>query len=373
MRIMILEDDQLIADLLKQVVLSLRTAAQVDCFSAVQDALNAWEHAPYQLVIADWNLPDGTGFNLFEKIRRDDQHIPLVMVTGRADRASVLAVRRFNINDFISKPFQMPRLLECLEKLLNTAQPSPAPTDTQDFLVYLGSLKEDDLDLPLLGNVKDKLQMSLRGEHVDLRRMLASWQHDPALVAHLLAIANSSAYLTIGKPCLSLIDALQRIGGPGCLNLAIALALRQANIVDNAYLKLLIQDYLDQAERLSAQVATLAQRCGLPPAPLQSAALLHRLGELCILFLAQDWVSQGHVLEDNQVLQAISAFSRPFAVSLKAHWHLPMSLRDLIGAVYALPHAQVHRDQVIMRLAAAELADEDPDTLERLRRLAGLT
>ncbi len=374
MRVMILEDDLLIADLLKQVVLSLQATSQIDCFSSAQDALNAWPLASYQLVIADWNLPDGTGFSLFERIRKDDQQIPLVMITGRADRASVLAIRRFNINDFISKPFQMPRLLECLRKLLSGIQPTSEPTaKEQAFLAYLADLGVEDLDLPLLSNVKEKLEMSLRGEHVDLRLMLASWRHDPALVAHLLAVANSRAYLVIGKPCLSLIDALQRIGGPLSLNLAIALALRQASIVINPYVKLLITDYLDQSERLSERVVALAEQCKLATAPLQTAALLHCLGELCVLFLAEAWASQGHELPENQVLQAVADYSQPFAVALKAHWNLPMSLRDLIGAVYALPSAQVRREQVVMRLAAAELAEEKPEDLERLRRLSGLT
>jgi hypothetical protein len=61
---------------------------------------------------------------------------------------------------------------------------------------------------------------------------------------------------------------------------------------------------------------------------------------------------------------------RPHA---EARWQLPMALRDLIGACYALPNNSAKRATVLMRLAACEqdpLADSKDQT--RLRRLAGL-
>lgn len=42
MRVLILEDDPWIADLLKQIVLSLRPRARVDCQERVADAISAW-------------------------------------------------------------------------------------------------------------------------------------------------------------------------------------------------------------------------------------------------------------------------------------------------------------------------------------------
>lgn len=375
MHVLILEDDPLISDLLKQVVLSLRPSAQIDCFVRVQPALQAWPLKPYALAIADWHLPDDTGQSFLEKVRQQDNAIPLVMITGRADRASVLAMRRLHINDFIGKPFQMPRLLECLGKLLPNeveSNSSQAQGEAQSFSQFLSTLAAEDLDIPLLSTVKQRLQMSLQGEQLDLRKLVSDWQKDPALVARLLAVANSSNYATPGKPCLKLTDALQRLGAAASLNLALALALRQASISGSPYLRLLLDDYLDEGQRLAEQVVSLAKKCSMEPSPLQNAALLHRIGELCVLFQAVAWESKGQSLDDTQVLQAIRDYSKSFAISLKAHWGLPMQLRELIGAVYALPQSQVHREQVVMRLAAAELAEEDEATLSRLRRLAGL-
>lgn len=87
MRVLILEDDPWIADLLKQIVLSLRPGARVDCQVRVADAISAWQREPAQLVIADWNLPDGSGTLLLQAVRSQDPEVALVMITEGAEGA----------------------------------------------------------------------------------------------------------------------------------------------------------------------------------------------------------------------------------------------------------------------------------------------
>lgn len=373
MRVMILENDPWVADLLKKIVLSIRPDIQVDWFSHVQKAIEAWQFAPYQLVVTELNLPDAPGIDLLKNIRRGDRSTPLVIITGNSDRASIMAVRPLGIGAFITKPFHVPRVIEYLAKLI--PQPDAAPSSPllgEDFIAHLAGLAADELDLPLIGNVREQMLSCLKGEAQDLRKLAESWQHDPALCAKLIAVANSSAYNNGGRSCLSHIEALRKLGAQTSLNLAMGMALRQFTEQAAPLLQLVIQSQLDEIERLSDRAATLSRQCGIDPAPLHTAALLHRMGELCVLYLAQVWENSGHTLDNDQVMQAIAKFSGPFAISLKAHWRLPMSLRELIGAVYALPPAQVRREQVLMRLAAAELHGEDISTIERLKRLAGL-
>ncbi|EUB75554.1 hypothetical protein PMI27_001730 [Pseudomonas sp. GM41(2012)] len=46
---------------------------------------------------------------------------------------------------------------------------------------------------------------------------------------------------------------------------------------------------------------------------------------------------------------ALRDFAAPFAIKLKASWGLPQALRELIGAIYALPPMQVRGEQVVKR------------------------
>jgi len=373
MRVMILDDDPWISDLLKQLVLSIRPVAQVDCFIDVASALDAWQPSIYQLVMADWNLPDAPGVNLLQKIREKDQSTPLIMITGRADRDSVLAVKSLRISAFFTKPFQVSRVVQCLDALLPLDEPPRATTvNNEDLISYLNGLSAAELDLPLLASVKDKLQLGYGGAVMDLRELANDWQYDPALCAHLIAAANGAAYLGLGQPCTNLNGALARLGGLTSVNLAISQALRQTNTRPDGMLMTFIQTHLDEAERLAERVVLLAQKCGLDPAPLQSAALLHRMGELCVLYHTQAWENQGNSLTEEALDDAFRIFAEPFAVRLKASWGLPMMLRELIGAIFVLPSMQVSREQVLMRLAAAMNNGEPEAAIERLRRLAGL-
>jgi len=376
MRVMILEDDHWIADLLKQIVLSLRPNAKIVCLGSLAEALTDWQLNPSDMVITDWNLPDGEGTQLLKHVRRQNSEVPLVMITGRTDRRSVVEVRALGISAFISKPFEASRVAASLDKLLPTAGPESAPARTlssEDFSTYLKQLPTSELDLPLNKSVRDRLLKSFKGEQLSLRELAEGWRHDPALNARLISVANSSAYKGNGRPCISLIEALQKLGVATSLNLAMGLALRQSSALDNALLRMFAEEHLDASERLAEASMALARQCSLDPAPFHCAALLHRMGELCVLHLAQAWEDGGHSLDEEQVLQAISQFSSPFAIALKARCQLPMALRDLIGASYALPNNSVKRELVLMRLAASVQAPI-PDTNDqaRLRRLAGL-
>jgi HD-like signal output (HDOD) protein/ActR/RegA family two-component response regulator len=376
MLVMILEDDSWIADLLKQIVLSLRPGCQVVCLSNVSDALREWQQRPADMVITDWNLPDGPGTQLLEQVRRDNTSTPLVMITGRTDRASVMAVRALKINAFISKPFQAAHVAASLEALLPAdidEQHVQASAEQNDLLAHLHSLPSSELQLPLNAQVRDRLMQSFKGEQLDLRKLASEWQQDPALCARLLAVANSSTYLQAGKPCSNLLEALQKLGASNSLNLAMGLALRQSSALQNPLLSMFAQAHLDSTEQLIDRSTRLARQCALDPAPFHCAALLHRMGELCVLYQAQAWQDSGQSFSEDQVLQALDQFSGPFAISIKARWQLPIHLRELIGACYALPSNNVKRENILMRLAACELnTDHDDPEQGRLRRLAGL-
>jgi HD-like signal output (HDOD) protein len=376
MRIIILEDDNWIADLLKQIVLSLRPSAQVVCLSSVSTALQDWRQHTADLIISDWNLPDGPGTRLLEQVRQDNSTIPLVLITGRADRSSVLAVRRLNISAFISKPFEAAHVSSSLEPLLPTEhsrQPEPQIEPQHDLLEHLRNLPASALQLPITTQIRDRLLQRFKGEDIDMRALAEDWQFDPAISARLLSVANSSAYNQAGRPCTVLLEAMLKLGPANSLNLALGLALRQCSALNNELLRTIAQAHLDSTEQLIERSTALASRCNLDPAPFHCAALLHRVGELCVLYLAQAWEDSGQSFNEAQIMQALEEFSAPFAISLKAQWQLPMPLRELIGACYSLPNNNVKRENILMRLAACELTmgTDDPEHA-RLRRLAGL-
>jgi HD-like signal output (HDOD) protein/ActR/RegA family two-component response regulator len=377
MRVMILEDDIWIADLLRQIVQSLRPHAMISSMRTVSEALDEWQLNPADMVICDWNLPDGPGTRLLEHIRKNPNPIPMVMITGRSDRESVLQVRRLKISAFISKPFNMPKVLECLDQLLpeNGIDPSTLSTQTNgsdSFSDFLASTPVNELDMPLQPGTLSKLK-SLGEQPADLRSLYRLGYNEPAITARLLNAANGAQYSHGGNVCLNLTQALQTLGAPTCLNLALGMALHPAAELEDGELNLQFLALFQQIQLLCQRLEELAKQCRVDPAPLHSAALLHRMGELCLLQQAQLWRNQGHPLSLEQLNHALTHESSALAERMKVHWRLPAPLRELIGACYELPTINTKREAIVIHLACSEQNPQaDEKHLARLRRLAGL-
>jgi DNA-binding NtrC family response regulator len=72
----------------------------------------------YNLILMDQRLPDGSGLDLVEEMRRERPHQVAIMITGYADvRDAVRAVRE-GLFDYLTKPFED---LESLEATLDKA------------------------------------------------------------------------------------------------------------------------------------------------------------------------------------------------------------------------------------------------------------
>lgn len=372
MRVMILEDDRWMADLLKQIVHSLRPNAEVRHFSEVGPAAASYKRDGYDLVISDWNLPGESGLDLLQEIRRKDRTTPLVMVTGRTDRASVLAVKSLGASAYIAKPFNVPSVVESLRRFLPPEDEGMGEA-SGDFIGYLGGLADADLDLPLMQGMRASVSELQQGGDTDLRELAKRWRGDPALTARLLSVANSGAYNVGGRLCTDLPDALARLGWRTSINIAAGLALRRSCELDAAPVATLAAVELGRVEALTEVVTGMAMRCGIDPAPCQTGALLHRMGELCVLFHAQRWHDRAGGSDEAELQIAVGRFGRPFADRLKAYWRFPVPLREMIGTIYGLSPSTTRPEHYLMRLAGGEVyGGLETRERERLRRLVGL-
>ena len=73
MKALILEDDTLLADLLETVVGGLYPGMDVFVTASVKGALAHWSQHGSDLMIIDWNLPDGSGLEVIRAAREEQQ------------------------------------------------------------------------------------------------------------------------------------------------------------------------------------------------------------------------------------------------------------------------------------------------------------
>ena len=80
-------------------------------------ALELFQFRPFDLVLLDLMLPKIDGFGVCELIRRQSQ-VPILMLTALDGEGEQLRGFRLNIDDYVTKPFSMPVLLEKIRVIL---------------------------------------------------------------------------------------------------------------------------------------------------------------------------------------------------------------------------------------------------------------
>jgi two-component system chemotaxis response regulator CheY len=70
-------------------------------------ALNSLRRRRADLILLDWSLPQTSGLELLQTIRREEEFkdIPVIMVTGKAEKADIITAMQHGVNDYIIKPF----------------------------------------------------------------------------------------------------------------------------------------------------------------------------------------------------------------------------------------------------------------------------
>ena len=77
-----------------------------------------------QLILSDLMMPVMDGFQLLEKLKADDatRHIPVIMLTARADARDKLKALRIGVDDYLIKPFDEEELLARIDNLLKNQE-----------------------------------------------------------------------------------------------------------------------------------------------------------------------------------------------------------------------------------------------------------
>ena len=119
MRILVVEDDQLVGDAVRR-ALTLAGYA-VDHVSTAESAKAALHAEGFDLAIVDIGLPGQDGLELVRDLRRRGRNLPLLMLTARdgvSDRVSALDL---GADDYLTKPFQVAELLARCRALVRRA------------------------------------------------------------------------------------------------------------------------------------------------------------------------------------------------------------------------------------------------------------
>ncbi|WP_111412994.1 response regulator [Billgrantia lactosivorans] len=120
MRLLVVEDDPLIARSLEQALTPLGNT--VEAFTRHADASAALRHDRFDLVLLDLGLPDGDGLALLGELRERGDTTPVLILTARDGIDDRVRGLDLGADDYLAKPFSLVELEARVRALLRRSQ-----------------------------------------------------------------------------------------------------------------------------------------------------------------------------------------------------------------------------------------------------------
>ncbi len=109
MRILIVEDEKRMADLLKRGMEEKGHTATV-AYDGI-DGLRMAESYSFDVIVLDVMLPGIDGFEVARRLQRNENRAPILMLTARDDKADIVKGLDAGADDYLAKPFSFTELL----------------------------------------------------------------------------------------------------------------------------------------------------------------------------------------------------------------------------------------------------------------------
>ena len=151
--ILIVEDDKTISLGLEYYL--AQEGFGVDVASTCREALTRLQNQNYDILLLDCGLPDGSGFDLFQEIRKIST-VPIIFLTAIDDEVSIVMGLDMGADDYITKPFKARELLSRIKNVLRRSNSKNASN-----VIHIKNLTIDTLQAKVLKNGVDVMLTAL--------------------------------------------------------------------------------------------------------------------------------------------------------------------------------------------------------------------
>lgn len=125
MRILLIEDDRDLADVIKRLL--IRNGYAVDVTHSAASGADLARLNDYDLLLLDRMLPDNDGIHLCRELRGEGMAVPILILTTLGSPAHAVEGLDSGADDYIAKPFDSGELLARIRVLLRRAAAKPSP------------------------------------------------------------------------------------------------------------------------------------------------------------------------------------------------------------------------------------------------------
>ena len=116
MRILVVEDEPLVAQGLKQGLEQLRYT--VDVASSAEEAESFVQYESFDMALVDIGLPKADGLHFIRQLRARGQNLPILVLTARDSMDDTIRGLDAGADDYLTKPYRLPEIAARIRALI---------------------------------------------------------------------------------------------------------------------------------------------------------------------------------------------------------------------------------------------------------------
>ena len=89
------------------------------CARSAAEALEIIKQNEIAVMVTDLKMPDMDGFELFQKVRKDHEHIRGILCSANVSYTSIHEINQAGFDDCIAKPIDGPNLVQALRRSMD--------------------------------------------------------------------------------------------------------------------------------------------------------------------------------------------------------------------------------------------------------------
>ena len=329
-----------------------------DCGDEALEILR--DNEDIQAIVTDMKMPGMDGAELLEHVCQQHPSVVRIVLSGEADKHAVF--RAVNpMHRYLSKPCDA-------ETLVDTVRRASALRDLLDD-DSLRELIAGIEKLPSIPSVYHNLMELLRSDDCSLNEIGKTIEHDPALAAKVLQIANSSIF-GVRHAVTDVRVAASIMGLETIKTLALAFGTFEQfhDFESPAFSPQKLNEHSVRVAELAKQIAVEEEQAREFAGEAYAAALLHDVGKLALLAaLPEKYLELMAISKESGTplwqaeLEAFGASHASVGAYLLSMWGVPQTIVEVVGLHHTPNRADERQFSVLSAVVAANQIEHQSD------------
>jgi two-component system nitrogen regulation response regulator GlnG len=135
--VLVIDDDRSVVHLIRAALKDLKV--EVMAAESADEGLSAFKKLKPDAVLLDIMLPGTSGIDLFDKIRRVDERVPVIFITAGGESDTAIEAMTLGALDFLLKPLDVARIKELVSQALQIRTLMETPVEVPEVARPAGS------------------------------------------------------------------------------------------------------------------------------------------------------------------------------------------------------------------------------------------